>query len=147
MQEALEVQVPREDEDDVRWARTGWVSQDVFCDEVARYAFEQIKGIVLEQRWLVQDYPVSWSVTASYHLLWVAGKPVIRIWTNTKANATVELSDLLCDYLKDYLVICDIPEGTIKNRPEFSKRTYVAIIEEMDMIIKLTKRLYGLESK
>lgn len=155
VREVLVVQVPREDEDDLRWIRTGWIDQSRWCDEVARYAFSYIKGSIKPQYW-AENWPwpeqtndLEWSVTASYHLLWVHGQPVLRIWTNTAKKATVELSDLLANHklTKELFEVQDIPAGTLKKRPEFRKKVYVKTLSELVFILELTKRMYGLESR
>ncbi len=143
----------REDEYDYRWLRIGWFDQERPCDVAVQFATAQLPGETLPQRWsassptlFVKKFGegVRWSKTASYHLLWISGQPVLRIWTNAKTKTLIEVSDRLLPWLQRAdIEVEKVPEGTKKRRGEFNWRFNLKYPAELNYLMTVVKVLYG----
>lgn len=141
------------EDQDFRYLRWGWLDEERPCDNIARIAFETLPGEVLPQRWqsssqedFIEQFGegVRWSKTASYHMLWVSGKPLVRIWTNAKTKTLVDVGQWLSLTLaQEGLAIVPVPQGTQKKRPELVGRTNITMPEEIVLVMEWVKRRYG----
>jgi hypothetical protein len=137
--------MPREDDEDLRWIRPGWFDQGRPCDGYVVVAKQEFPGEDLPTRWagvtpqaFIDSFGagVRWAVTASYHTLWYAGVPVVRLWTNADSlRMLVDVSASVAALIDDVLPVDDVPKGTIRRRREFRKRTSVSSQAELKVVL------------
>lgn len=139
--------------EEFRYARFGHIPQGRKCDGFASRAYNSIPGDLMPPRWtklppeeFQEKYGpgIRWSKTAHYHLLIVNGHPVMRLWTNTNAYHTwVDVPDLLVHQCRD-IPSKDIPPGSYKKRGPMTKALCVTTLAQLDHLLLVIKRIYGL---
>jgi hypothetical protein len=135
------------------YARIGHVDEESWCDELSRYAFEELPGDVLPERWrwttdFVDNYGsgVRWAITKSYHALFVNGNYVLRIWHNADTKyAWVDIVGPFVVPADMHMEVLPIPEGSRHKCRPMSARAKVNWFDSMDFLIEMTRSMYGLD--
>jgi hypothetical protein len=137
-----------------KYARLGWFDQDRPIDKICLKAVSILDGNTLPQRWrwktpeehTKQFGNITWAKTKSYHLLFINGNHVLRIWTDTPKCAIVDLNvvavhaAITCNFSVD-----DIPKSCTRKCKPLTKRVRLSTENEIVSLLNEVKKLYGLE--
>ena len=148
--------MPRDDEDDMRWTRVGFINQGRFCDSMASYVYARAKGPTLPNHWtyktpdaFVEEFGtgIRWAKAGSYHCLYANGVPVFRIWTDTKANHTLcDVSNPIAHALCGVVDVFPVKKGSLAKCRPFTQRFKLTSEAEADALLWVAKEIYVLDT-
>lgn len=142
------------DLDGFKYTRFGYIVEDRFCDTLIGIATKLQEAELMPPRWrmlppeeFVEKYGAGprWSATKSYHLFLNNGRPIFRIWTNTRADFVwIDVDDITAHTLGAYVKVRDIPQGNLKKCKPHTKRIKATNIDHVVHLITVVRHIYGL---
>lgn len=138
-----------------KYMRIGHMDEDRLCDRLSRYCFDKLSGDILPPRWryngpekFIERFGggFKWSITKSYHGLFLNGQYVLRMWTNAYTPYVwVDIPGHFLHPLSLNMEVIDIPEGSLHKCRPMSLRAKVTEESQIDLLIVAIKSMYGLD--
>ncbi len=135
----------------LKYTRFGYLKQERYCDTIIRLITKEIPGTgVLPDRWAYINLnhfttsfqhlgTIIWAKPASYHLLFINGQYVCRIWTDTNTECLIDI----VDHLDDGTALL-IPKKNWRKCKPFTKRLDADTVNMGTELAARIKRIYGI---
>lgn len=139
--------------EDLKNKRFGYIDLGRKVDELVQYAVELFPGKELPRRFSAASQTrfvkkhgegVFWSKSSACHTLFFSGNYVARFWTDAASSLKVDVAEHILTQTP--FEIHDIAESTWRKTKPFKKRCVLTSKDEVEQLIKVIKRIYGLDS-